>query len=196
MRSHRVPWRVARLLIIPPITFVLAVVPACAGHHGSAAPATSATTTSTAAPTTSRPDPTAAVLAAYQRFWQVWLEANDPPDPNDPALAEVASGPQLALEKAQIARNLQGGVAFVPARPSHAQHRPSVVDLSAHRATVVDCALDDGVVVARATNTVLNADVVTYLWRATLTNKGGRWKVTDNTREGKWSGASDCDLGT
>jgi hypothetical protein len=183
-----------RLLIIPPITVALAVIPACADERHAAAPATSMTTSTTTAPSTTRPDPTAAVLAAYQRFWQVWLEANNPPNPNDPALAEVDTGAQLARDRAAIAENLRQGIEFRQAQPSHARHRPVILSIAAH-AVIQDCAIDDGVVVDRATGNVVNADVVTYLWRATLTRQGGLWKVSDYTREGRWTGATDCGLG-
>ncbi len=90
MRTHRRPWRAMRRPIV--VLTVAALASACAGHstpqaHGSA--------TSISATSTTAPDPKTAVLAAYQRFWQVWLAANNPPNPNDPRLAEVDTGAQL-----------------------------------------------------------------------------------------------------
>ncbi len=141
------------------------------------------------------PDPTRAVLAAYQEFWRVWLEANDPPDPNDPDLARVSTGGQLALSRREIERNRSSDVVFRLASPSRADHKPVMLEMTASTATIRDCSLDDGVVVDRTTGKVLNADVVTYLWKVTLIRQGGRWKVEDNTRVGKWQGESDCGLG-
>ena len=40
---------------------------------------------------------------AYTDFWHVWLKANNPPDPDDPELAEVATGSQLGPD-AQLDR--------------------------------------------------------------------------------------------
>ncbi len=61
------------------------------------------TTPTTAAPGTTTvptPPPTTltdeeAVLAAYQGYWDTWLAANDPPNPDHPDLAEYATGPAL-----------------------------------------------------------------------------------------------------
>jgi hypothetical protein len=154
-------------------------------------PTVGSATSITAASTTTE-DPKAAVLAAYQRFWQVWQEVNDPPNPNDPRLAEVDTGAQLVRDRAQISGNLTAGVAFKKASPSRANHRTVVITATPARVVVEDCSLDDGVVVNRASGAVVNADVVTYLWRVTLVSRGGLWKVEDNTRLGKWRGSNDC----
>jgi hypothetical protein len=172
---------------------VAALASACAGH--TTHQADEATTSTTRATTTTTPDPKTAVLAAYQRFWQVWLEANNPPNPNDPRLAEVDTGAQLSLDRAAIRKNLADGIAFRKASPSRADHRIAMISLSANRALLQDCSLDDGIVIDRSSGSVVNADVLTYLWKVTLVKKGGQWKVEDNTKVRKWPGANDCGWG-
>src|SRR5262249_29039221 len=105
------------------------------------------------------------------------------------------TGGQLALERRQIEANRQRGVRFEKANPSRADHRLGLLTLSHAQAVVQDCSLDDGVVVDSSSGRVINADVATYLWKATLTQEGGTWKVAVNTRLGRWRGASDCGLG-
>jgi hypothetical protein len=176
---------------------VTATAFACAGHPSTRAsdPTLAPATSVTSAPTTTQ-DPKAAVLAAYQRFWQVWLEANNPPNPTDPRLAEVDTGAQLERDRAEISRNRAAGITFKKATPSRADHRAFVLRLAGASALLEDCSLDDGVVVSRSSGSVINADVITYLWRVTIVKKGGLWKVADNTRLGKWRGANNCGWGS
>jgi hypothetical protein len=168
---------------------------ACAGHTTtrSMGPTVGSATSITAASTTTE-DPKAAVLAAYQRFWQVWRQVNDPPNPSDVRLAKVATNGELELLRNQVTANKAKGYAFRSAQPSHARHRVIQLIVEGAKGTIEDCALDDGVVIERTTGRVINADVVTYLWRVQLLNQGGQWKVADNTRVNKWRGASDCGL--
>jgi hypothetical protein len=190
MLHHWRPWR-----SLAAVALATVVASACAASRTPAAAPSSSTTTTTRSTTTTT-DATSAVLAAYQQFWRVWLEANDPPNPNDPNLEKVATGSQLRLERQQIARNRDQGVRFKKAKPSRADHRLAVLRLSRSDAVVQDCSLDDGVVRDATTGRVVNANVVTYLWNARLKQEGGRWKVDVNTRLGMWPGVSDCGLGS
>ncbi|MGH9187010.1 MAG: hypothetical protein ACRD0U_14510 [Acidimicrobiales bacterium] len=54
------------------------------------------TTTTSSTTTTTPPSPEQQAIAAYNRYWQVFLEASAIPDPNYPSLGEVATGGQLA----------------------------------------------------------------------------------------------------
>ncbi len=89
MRQQRLPRRATRgtIVVLTFTALAAAVASACAGQSRTSrlAPATSFT----APASTAAPDPTSEVLAAYQEFWRVWLEANDPPNPDDPNLEKV-----------------------------------------------------------------------------------------------------------
>ena len=90
---------------------VVALVLAAAGCGGGGVDEADATATTVEPSTTTEPTspPTAltdeqAVLAAYQGYWDTWLAANDPPDPDHPDLARYATGAALAKVRESIAR--------------------------------------------------------------------------------------------
>ena len=50
-----------------------------------------------------------AVLAAYQGYWDTWLAANDPPNPDHPDLERYATGAALAKVQESIASHRSVG---------------------------------------------------------------------------------------
>jgi len=190
MRVHHRRWRAMRRPIV--VLTVVAAASACAGHtsptaaHATVGPATSVT----APPTTA--DPKSEVLAAYQRFWQVWLEANDPPNPNDPRLAEVATGGELQTIRLSIGNAAFNGTYTRLPPHSRYSHRPSVVTLSRRDALVMDCEIDDSRIIERSTGRVLNDDVVTEQLRSTAHLDGGVWRVSTVHQTRQWSGVRTC----
>jgi hypothetical protein len=193
MRFERVPRRVVRPTIILPIVVALAVTAtACAGRaHDRTAP--DPTTGTTSAPTTRAPDPTAAVLAAYQEFWRVWLEANDPPNPNDPNLEKVDTGAQLTHDRAAITRHLTSGeVIRLPAKSKYVHRAAATLLRRAENAVVLDCAIDDAIVSVAETGRVVDASVQTQLISADMVLEGGRWKVVDTRFVHVWPGVVPC----
>src|SRR5688500_8790290 len=69
---------------------------------GSSPTTVAPSTTTVPAPTTTVLTDEQAVLAAYQGYWDTWLVANDPPDPDHPDLARYATGAALARDKGAI----------------------------------------------------------------------------------------------
>jgi hypothetical protein len=191
MRTHRRPWRAMRRPIV--VLTVAAFASACAGHSTPQARADSTPTKPTSTTATTTPDPKAAVLVAYQRFWQVWLAANNPPNPNDPRLAEVDTGAQLAGARASIRNHqLRGEIIRLP-HPSRYRHRATVSLLGSRQgAAVIDCALDDAVVLVPATGRVVDARVETQLISADMVLLAGRWKVSALRFVKTWPGATTC----
>jgi hypothetical protein len=194
MRQQRLPRRATRrsVVVLTITALAAAVASACAEPtRSSTAPATRP------APATSRPappDPTRSVLAAYQEFWRVWLEANDPPDPNDPDLAKVDTGPQLAGARATIARHrARGEVVRLPPHSAYAHHARVALFASGTRATVIDCAIDDSMLVVAATRQVLDDSIQTQLIDADLVLEAGRWKVASTRFVKTWTGGTRCD---
>jgi hypothetical protein len=191
MQTHRRPWRAMRRPIV--VLTVAALASACAGHTS---PEAGPPTTSTArATTTTAPDPKAAVLAAYQRFWDVWLAANNPPNPNDPRLAEVDAGAQLAGARQSIRRHQDLHQRVVLPKPTRYVHNAAVTLLNpGATATVIDCAIDDSMLVS-SSGRVLDASVQTQLIDADMVREGGRWKVSYTRFVKKWAGVGSCARG-
>jgi hypothetical protein len=191
MRTHRRPWRAMRRLIV--VLTVAAFASACAGHSTPQARADSTPTKPTSTTATTTPDPKAAVLVAYQRFWQVWLAANNPPNPNDPRLAEVDTGAQLAGARASIRIHQLRGEKVVLPHPSRYAH-PATVTVLGHgtAASVFDCSVDDSQLVLSATGRVIDASVQTQLIDADMVIQQGRWKVAATRFERTWPGVTKC----
>lgn len=142
---------------------------------------------SVAASPTLPPDPQAAtkaaVIAAYAQSYKaiivVGKEAT--PNVNDSRLSEHTTGPALIAKQRAVADNKAKGLVYV----GDAQLHPTVIELTADTATVVDCALDrTALVEARTGTTVVDAGpnegaVAT----AKMKLDGGVWKVTDFKNE-------------
>jgi len=159
---------------------VLQVAGAC-GSSGSdtGAPATDSSldsTTTVPAPT----DVEQAVLAAYQEFWRVWLRANNPPNPDYPDLAKVATGAELETVRTAIRKKILDGTYTRLPEGSHYRHRPALSGFDGSgNATVTDCAFDDAQLVEASTGEIVNGDTATQIIVGNLSNVEGEWRVLD-----------------
>ena len=103
------------------------------------------------------PDPQAAtkaaVIAAYTQSYKaiivVGKEAS--PNVNDSRLSEHTTGPALIAKQRAVADNKAKGLVYV----GDAQLHPTVIELTADTATVVDCALDRTALVETRTGTTV-----------------------------------------
>jgi hypothetical protein len=124
-----------------------ALVVAACGGDGDAAPEASTTTTSRPTPTStstttttaSPEDAAAAVLEAYERSWQDYARAADPPDPQAPYLAERHTGDALEAVREQLGIFASEGVGL------RGTYRPAaeILELDETSARLRDCAIDD-----------------------------------------------------
>ncbi len=155
-------------------TAVVVLVLAAAGcGGGGGGEAASPTTTGEPSPTSEPTSPSTtltdeeAVLAAYQGYWDTWLVANDPPNPDHPDLERYATGAALA-KVAGVDRSHRsvGQVLRLPESASIRAPEPSRAAGDGSTATVVDCSIDDGLVVAYGSECVLDDSVVTWDCRA------------------------------
>jgi hypothetical protein len=151
------------------------------------APTSESTTTTTAAPTDEE-----AILAAYQGYWDTWLAANDPPNPDHPDLAKYATGEALERARRTISDHAEQNHAVRLREGGVYVHRPAVVEQLGETALVEDCSLDDGLVVDRPSGLVLDDSVWSRKNLVHMTRVGGAWRVDFITLEGKWPGAAGC----
>jgi len=163
---------------------------------------TSISTSTTASPTTSTTGSTAAsspeeqeVIDRYIGYWQARTAANTGvPNPSDPALAEFATGEQLAAVVAETQSNLDNGLAFRPAERPANFREVRVVSITGDAAVVQDCRVDDEVVYRRDTGEVVNDTVATHNVRGELTRIDGRWRLARAELVQRWEGVGGCAL--
>lgn len=190
------------------VVAVVLVVAACSDDDGQSASSTSSTTssspatTSTTTSTTTTPETTDGadtleqeLIDRYTTFWEVRFEANQaPPNPDDPRLAEYATGAQLENVIDETQRNLDDGVALRRPEDSVARSTVRVVEVDGDEATLQECVVDDGIVYRIDTGEVVNDTVATHSVQATMRKVDGIWKVAEAALLQRWEGVAGCAL--
>ncbi|WP_334144742.1 hypothetical protein [Rhabdothermincola sp.] len=143
-------------------------------------------------PTTQPRSDEEAILAAYQGYWDTWLAANDPPNPDHPGLARYYTGEALERARDSIQQNRIAGVLLRLPPGSVYRHEAVVTEIGEGRAAIRDCAVDDGLVLSVQDGAVLNNAVVTTHAEATLLHVDGLWKVDDVVVDARWEGVAGC----
>ncbi len=115
-----------------------------------------------------------AVLAAYRRFWDVYIAASNPMNPESPELAQNATGEELrTVQRTFLARKSAGEIFRGTIDLS-----PSVIEQATDRAVIRDCHDDNLVLLDAQTGAVKEPDdPVRKLVSVTLLREGGAWKV-------------------
>ena len=145
-----------------------------------ATPATSSPTPTVVAQPTATPDPDAEVLAAYERYWEVYAEALRNRD--DSRLEEVMTGPRLERAVAEV-EDLRGqdyAVALV------VNSRPVVVAIQGDEAMLMDTYENQSHRIDPDTKAPLQptpAPGPTLRDRVTLQLVDGTWKVVETVRQ-------------
>jgi hypothetical protein len=142
---------------------------------------------------TTAPSEEAAVLAAYQGYWDTVSAAGEEADPGHAALEDYASDAALAgvTESLDRLREL-GRVTELPIA-SRTQHQATILNIDGDRAVLTDCSIDDGMLVDRTSGRVLNDAIATWSYRVSLARAGGRWRVSYVEVVDKKDGATSCD---
>lgn len=147
------------------------------------APTTTAPpTTNEVAPATTAPDqtPEQEVLAAYQAFWDTWLAANDPPNPDHPGLRRYYTGPALEKALAEIQKNKNAGVSIrLPPESVTGVKAPSV-SVDRDSAVIETCLVDDALTVMTSSGAVLDEEVVASRLNVQLVRSEAGWAVSKN----------------
>jgi hypothetical protein len=165
---------------------VAVVLSACSSDESPSADQPGETTTTSAAPTTTL-DPQAAAVAGYRAFWQAFLAAADPMNPEDPRLAEHATGEQLAaVRKSFLAAKAAGNVIR-----GSLDLAPKVVSADATTVVVRDCYGDGTGLYSAATGVRQDKETTQRVQvTATVTLVEGVWKVSAVKHEGDGCTAS------
>lgn len=162
----------------------------------SSAPATSGVSTPSSTTTsTAPPAPEVEIVDRYQEFWEARFRANQPPpNPDDPALAEHATGLQLENVVDETRQNLDEGLALRRPEGGVRRSRVNVISVDGDEADLQECFVDDGVVYRPATGEVVNDAVATHNVRATMQRIGGVWKLATTQLIQRWEGVAGCAL--
>lgn len=133
------------------------------------------------------------IVARYIAYWDARFAANSgTPNPDDPALRDLATGAQLDAVIAETRANLENGLAFRPAtNPSDIQ-RVDVIQLVGDHAVVQECVVTDGVIYRRDTGEVVDGEVYTQNIRGELQHVDGAWRVSAARLIQQWEGVAGC----
>ncbi len=164
------------------VAVAIAALTACSSNDGpsTSPPSTETTIVSTTTSTTTA-DPGAAAVAGYRAFWQAYLAAADPMAPEDPRLAEHATGQELAaVRKAFLAYKAAGSVIR-----GSLDLVPKAVSVEGSTVLVRDCYDDQTGVYAVADGSRQDKDnPKRHLVTATVVQESGVWKVAAIKLEG------------
>ena len=184
-------WSTLVALVVTVVVVAAAGIVLLNANRDSGSPATTRTTgettpASVASPTLP-PDPQAAtkaaVLAAYTQSFKaiILVGRQTPANPADPRLSEHTSGPALIAKQRAVADFNAKGLIIV----GDAELHPTVIDLTAESATVIECALDrTAEVESRTGKTIVDAGPNEGIASTSkMRLEGGVWKVTDFKNE-------------
>jgi hypothetical protein len=174
----------------------LVAMAGCGGGGGgggeAAEPASTEPPVTVADPTTTVLSEEDAVLAAYQGYWDTWLAANDPPNPDHPDLAKYATGAALTKVRDSVSthKQLRQVVQLPPG--SVWRHEARVSRLTGASAVVVDCNVDDSLLIDEPSGQVLDDAVASFSTTAVLSRVEGSWRVASVTADEQWDGVAGC----
>lgn len=137
----------------------------------------------------------AELIGRYENFWEARFQANQsPPNPEDPALVEFATGEQLVQVMTEARRNRDEGLALRRPDEGVRHSRVNVVRVEGDAATLQECYVDDGIVFRPATGEVVDDAVVTQSVEATMQRVDGVWRLARTSLLQRWEGVAGCAL--
>jgi hypothetical protein len=140
--------------------------------------------------TTTTVSPEAEVEAAYLAFWDMAVRLAESPNPDDPEIAQRASGDALA--------DLVNGLRALQSQNQHSEFGPEYghevlsTEIDGETAIVEDCAVDDSKIVNVETGEIAVEGVGTQRLSVTLRRSDGDWVVDKFDQLDAWTGAVAC----
>jgi hypothetical protein len=141
--------------------------------------------------TTTTVSPEAEVEAAYLAFWDMAVRLAGSPNPDDPEIAQRASGDALA--------DLVDGLHALRTANQRTDSGPTTghdvlaVEVDGDRAHLDDCAVDESRLVDVDTGETKVEATTTTRWAVTAIRRDGRWLVDQFERTDAWEGAVACE---
>ena len=137
-----------------------------------------------------------AVAERIRGYFDAREAANSAPSPNpdDPVLAEFATGTELASVVEETTAKRDAGRAIRPGEGGLAEVRVGSVVVDDATGTAAVCSIDDGVVFDVDLGDVIDDSVVTHSYTVQLAVVDGVWKVSQIVRLQMWEGVAGCAL--
>ena len=178
-----------------------AVPPTAVPPTTTATPITTAESTTTLSPPTTAPATTTGaplseeeeIFAAIARYYEVLVDANNPPDPASPLWEEVLVPARAELHRAKARQNLEQrlGARWAEDRQPHVRS-PQIIVRQGSLAVVDLCVRNSDVVYDLDTNEIID-DSVGYYWRqVTATSSFGPWLVSQDQRVEQFDTEEAC----
>lgn len=155
----------------------------------------STTSTTEAAPAAStEPSGDEAIAERIRDYFDAREVANaaSGPDPAHPALAETATGVELANLVEETTARRDAGRAIRPGEQDLAAIRVGSVVFGELVASAAVCSIDDGVVFDVASGEVVDDSILTHSYTVELAVAEGKWKVSRIARVQQWEGVAGC----
>ena len=133
------------------------------------------------------------IFAAIERYYEVLIEANDPPNPQSPLWDEVAVPEFADRLRAKARENLEvrKAVRWAEDRQPWVKS-PHIVWRQGSIAVVDLCLRNNGVLYDLGTEEIID-DSVGYYWRqVTVSNHYGSWLVSGNQTVQKFDAEEAC----
>ncbi len=156
-------------------------------------PATTVTAPAPSEPTASVEESVAERIRGYFDAREA-ANAAPSPNPDDPRLAEFATGTELASVIEETTAKRDAGRAIRPGEGGLAEVRVGSVVFEEATGTAAVCSIDDGVVFEVASGDVIDNSVLTHSYTAELAFADGEWKVSQIVRLQQWEGVAGCAL--
>jgi hypothetical protein len=153
---------------------------------------TIATTTTTVAPTTTALTDEQAVRNTVERYWVAWIAAGDPPDPNNADYLAVTTGKLQKRETDDLREKAQLKMAYRLPSNSKFHHEIVQVAVAGDNAEVVECLVDDTLLVDQADGHIRNDRVSTSKILRKLTRIDGQWRISEDIEIEKHDGVAPC----
>lgn len=134
------------------------------------------------------------IVARYEGYWDARFAANSPPNPEDPALREYATGEQLDHVIDEVATNLADGVEFRRPDDPVGFRTVNVVSVDGDAAVVQECVVNDTVVVRSDSGEIVDDSVATYNVRGDMRKVDGEWRLAAANQLQRWDGVAGCAL--
>ena len=133
------------------------------------------------------------IMAVVRRFYEVAIEANNPPNPNSSLWTEVATDELTATVSARSAEKLASGEGTRLAESSFdSVIAPKLVLLEADMAVINTCIRDDAVRYDLATGEVLDS-TVGFVWvQHGLTRTGAGWRISTTNNVSQFDQEGPC----
>jgi hypothetical protein len=179
----------------PPTASTASSSTSSAKSGSSAPPRTAAPSSTTATATSISGTDEEQIRATINAFWSEWLLAGDPPDPDRESFTRLITGDALQRETDNLRTKRAVGESRRQPPNSAFRHVTLSVSISGSEADLVECVVDDTLVVDTADGTVRNSAVSTVVLAKKLRVVDGTWRIAESTIQEEFEGVRPCAAG-